>query len=485
MELGDTQCIACGGGELRLRGGEIRCSACDVVYDVYNGVPCLARYQQDEVLSLVEVLAHAGTERSAPARNAFADWPRLLQEYHQSEDREAYRSRAHPSHAAHLPHRYIQYAVMREMLDGVPMEGKKLLNVGAGEGFDSAIFQDMGADVTSLEFSPLLAAHGANATPGVRWFAGSGHALPFKSESFDLVVCQATLHHMLHIPTCLTEMLRVLRPGGLLATISDSFRADRYGEIYVCKRFNDDPAVLSGINENIPPFSEICRTFLEFDRDLDVSFLTTIVYGMPNEEKTGRSDVKGHHWWTMKDVERLADSSGGVSCLVRKKAPLSISSTKLASEVIRPNELLGDVKDKDLAMANLAQYLPVDYASTAFPGEPGNTRFQMLNGWRIRTDAEVGRTAYNRARWFLTRGDAHKSIRLRLSAVDDGATNVTILVAGREEKTLSLSEEPQEFEFQIDGVRVAEPFAVEVRCPQKPKSFKEGLMRVESIHLQP
>jgi SAM-dependent methyltransferase len=43
-----------------------------------------------------------------------------------------------------------------------------------------------------------------------------GHDLPFEDATFDAVVCQAVLEHVLDPPRVVAEMHRVLRPGGLL-----------------------------------------------------------------------------------------------------------------------------------------------------------------------------------------------------------------------------------------------------------------------------
>jgi SAM-dependent methyltransferase len=45
------------------------------------------------------------------------------------------------------------------------------------------------------------------------------HALPFAAGEFDLVTCQTVLIHVPDVAKALTEMLRVLRPGGLLVAI--------------------------------------------------------------------------------------------------------------------------------------------------------------------------------------------------------------------------------------------------------------------------
>jgi SAM-dependent methyltransferase len=46
---------------------------------------------------------------------------------------------------------------------------------------------------------------------------GADRALPFPDSAFDLVLCADSLEHMLDLPRALSEIRRVLAPGGRLA----------------------------------------------------------------------------------------------------------------------------------------------------------------------------------------------------------------------------------------------------------------------------
>jgi ubiquinone/menaquinone biosynthesis C-methylase UbiE len=114
--------------------------------------------------------------------------------------------------------------------------------------------------------SPILACRGKKNIARVRWVGGFSQLLPFKTASFDYIFCNAALHHMHDIPEAISEMLRVLRPGGYLFTTCDSYRMDCAEIDYELKVFNNDPVVLLRVNEQIPRFKEYVAT-LEKYRD--------------------------------------------------------------------------------------------------------------------------------------------------------------------------------------------------------------------------
>jgi ubiquinone/menaquinone biosynthesis C-methylase UbiE len=112
---------------------------------------------------------------------------------------------------------------VREALS-LPPAPCRVLDVGCGPGHVAIMMarESPGLSVVALDLSPdMLAAVSRNSRK-----AGVGHrvvpmlgnmtSLPFDDDSFDLVVSQYALHHLRHPAGAVTEMRRVLRPGGLL-----------------------------------------------------------------------------------------------------------------------------------------------------------------------------------------------------------------------------------------------------------------------------
>ena len=99
--------------------------------------------------------------------------------------------------------------------------GQRVLDVACGTGVVSVTAARLGARVTGLDLTPeLLAAARDNAriaSVDVEWHEGDVEALPFDPDAFDVVVSQ--YGHMFgpRPDVTLREMLRVLKPGGVIA----------------------------------------------------------------------------------------------------------------------------------------------------------------------------------------------------------------------------------------------------------------------------
>jgi len=97
------------------------------------------------------------------------------------------------------------------------VEGRIVLDAGCGVGWGSDLLLDAGArEVTGLDLSPEAIAAARSRNSGVTYLTGDLLQMPFADEVFDVVVCFEALEHTSDTARTLDELVRVLRPGGLL-----------------------------------------------------------------------------------------------------------------------------------------------------------------------------------------------------------------------------------------------------------------------------
>lgn len=96
--------------------------------------------------------------------------------------------------------------------------GRHVLDVGCGSGWNTSQYAKYGAQVVGIDLSQWSA---QLTTANLRGRSLTGHtasgdteALPLRDESFDFVCCDGVLHHTAGTEAGLSEIRRVLRPGG-------------------------------------------------------------------------------------------------------------------------------------------------------------------------------------------------------------------------------------------------------------------------------
>ncbi|MBE0430651.1 MAG: class I SAM-dependent methyltransferase [Dehalococcoidia bacterium] len=99
-----------------------------------------------------------------------------------------------------------------------PRRGELILDVGCGKAIDGAHLWQKGASVVGLEPSHVMLGRARKhlSTNGaeVALAQGIGESLPFKSHSFDKVMCKGALDHFFSPGQTMEEIARVLKPGG-------------------------------------------------------------------------------------------------------------------------------------------------------------------------------------------------------------------------------------------------------------------------------
>src|SRR2546425_158895 len=102
-----------------------------------------------------------------------------------------------------------------ELALGGSVAGARLLNVGCGTGGFNELAQRAGADTWGVDASSEAVTIAALRAPR-RILCAAAEELPFPAASFDVVYCYSTLEHVADAGRAVREMVRVLRPGGLL-----------------------------------------------------------------------------------------------------------------------------------------------------------------------------------------------------------------------------------------------------------------------------
>lgn len=106
---------------------------------------------------------------------------------------------------------------------GVPA-GQRVLDVAAGSGNAAIPAAATGAAVTALDLTPELLDAGQRiaADRGVRldWVLADAEALPFGEDTFDVVLSCVGAMFAPHHQVVADELVRVTRPGGMIAMIN-------------------------------------------------------------------------------------------------------------------------------------------------------------------------------------------------------------------------------------------------------------------------
>jgi len=133
-------------------------------------------------------------------------------------------------YALHTPEYFEFYDTLRELNESVEFSyrlheygafaGKKVLDVGSGNGYVLSRYAREGADVYGVDLTPtaveLCRRRFELMNLDGTFTVASAEALPFADETFDCVCSMGVVHHTPDTEKALDEIYRVLKPGGRL-----------------------------------------------------------------------------------------------------------------------------------------------------------------------------------------------------------------------------------------------------------------------------
>lgn len=107
----------------------------------------------------------------------------------------------------------------------------RVLEVGFGEGYGSAIVRPLVGEYVGVEVDAGVVEHAVAryGAPTVTFLLYDGLRLPFQDEAFDVVFAFQVLEHVRDAPAFLTEAHRVARPGGRILIVTPN-RAHRVAD---------------------------------------------------------------------------------------------------------------------------------------------------------------------------------------------------------------------------------------------------------------
>lgn len=101
------------------------------------------------------------------------------------------------------------------------VEPRAVLEVGCGEGeLSERVQREIGAELVAIDQSERMVE--LTRMRGVDARVGDAQALPFADSSFDVAIAAWMLYHVRDLDRTITELARVLRPGGRLVAATNA-----------------------------------------------------------------------------------------------------------------------------------------------------------------------------------------------------------------------------------------------------------------------
>lgn len=106
-----------------------------------------------------------------------------------------------------------------------PLSAQTILDAGCGEGFtmNKLTKFGIGKKVEGVEYSKEAILLGKKLFPNLTFKEGSAYELPYKDNSFDLVVCTEVLEHLSEPAKVLKEILRTSKKNVLISVPNEPF----------------------------------------------------------------------------------------------------------------------------------------------------------------------------------------------------------------------------------------------------------------------
>jgi ubiquinone/menaquinone biosynthesis C-methylase UbiE len=203
--------------------------------------------------------------------------------------------------------------MLREYLDAMAIDSvRSVLDLGCGTGVAAraiACRPGFSGRIIGIDRSPHLIgtaarlAHEEGVGGRVDFRAGDSHTLELREGEFDAVVAHTLFSHLDDPRTVLTEIVRVLRPGGKVGIFDGDYASLTFA--------SDDPAAGKATDEMIIDAivtnPRVMRQMPQLLREAGLQLVTSFAYVVPD---VGRADF----WDTLiKSLVKLLPKAGAMT----------------------------------------------------------------------------------------------------------------------------------------------------------------------------
>jgi 2-polyprenyl-3-methyl-5-hydroxy-6-metoxy-1,4-benzoquinol methylase len=242
----------------------------------------------------------------------------------QSEMNEYYQHQYYEEHWSDAPalwllntsrHERVTLPALKRLWSEWIRPGGRVLEVGCGYGAMLEVLRVEGFDPIGID--PSLRAVSFCRTRGLRVMVGAAPNLPFGDALFDLVIARHVIEHVSMPPAFVSELARLIRPGGLLVFETENIWTSQYTW----------DRVRAFVTARIPPFrSSTDHTFVFAAAHLEQLLLQA---GGCTEVRTHVfNEAPAHeslHWrlykGTFRQIDRVTGCGEYLLAVGRKSAP--------------------------------------------------------------------------------------------------------------------------------------------------------------------
>jgi len=177
------------------------------------------------------------------------------------------------SYLTSKPHK-LGKSLERMVALAAPKEDWRVLDVATGGGhvayaFAPHVARVWATDITDEMLDMVKGEAEKRGLANVRTAYAKAEALPFEDASFDLVTCRIAPHHFESIPDFLSEVRRVLKPGGLLALVDNVVPPGSVGDyVNAFERFRDPSHLRAWTMEEWRDALKAARLTVEHDEQI-------------------------------------------------------------------------------------------------------------------------------------------------------------------------------------------------------------------------